>query len=114
MSAPLSEWGAALVGMLADGAWHPVDEVLDVMAAKVPPGRAYRRGETMRAQKVGARGGDPQAPRQRGDKAIATAAGARSIARGALRSRLRDGRLEHRQTPAGPAVRLVRGSAPDA
>lgn len=88
-AASTTTWGAAIDLVLADGGWHHRDEILAAAVAVVPPGKAYRDGERLRLHKAGR-----ATPRTRGDQAVAVAAGARSLARQALRSRVRHGTVE--------------------
>lgn len=80
--------------VLADGAWHDVDEVLRIVAAKVPPGRAYRVAESARQTELRKRGRPDDQARRSGTRERAIASGARREAHHALRHRIRDGAVE--------------------
>ena len=90
-SASITTWGQAIDRVLADGLWHHRDEILEKAVAAIPPGVAYRRGDLERTRKRST--GDPTV-RHRGDQSTSVAAGARDIARQALRGRVRKGTVQ--------------------
>lgn len=92
MSTPLTPWGAAVVAALADGNWHPIEDVIAEAMRAVPPGVAYRRGERRR---VGAYVGAP-VERRKGDAVDAMESGARTIVRDVIDARVRRGTVERR------------------
>jgi hypothetical protein len=98
VSFPRSPLTAAIERILADGAWHGIDDVRSQLVPLVPPGQAYRRGEADRIANTA--GG----PRVKGDRATAIAAGARDIATDAICSGVRWGRIER----AGNTIRAIR------
>jgi hypothetical protein len=85
----------ALDDALADGRWHPFDELVEAIAKAVPPGEAYRRAEAERARSA-TRAGRTAGARSRGDEATAVASGARRIARDLIRRRVDRGTLERK------------------
>jgi hypothetical protein len=96
-------WGRAVDEALADGAWHPIEEVLAAGAAAVPPGVAYRQGERRRQEHPGA---NPQ--RRQGGTEQSVDAGARRLLRNLLIERVRRGTIERH----GDEVRKVARSNP--
>lgn len=95
MARPLSPHGQVLDETLADGAWHDWDEVVDAMAAVIPPSRAFRHAERLRAANQRRVYGDAR-PRAIGDDAVAARVGAHDIAVRLIRARRVRGRIEER------------------
>lgn len=83
----------AIDRLLADGHPHDRQEILEVAARAVHPGRAYRTGEADRRSHQRRRG-HQETTRQRGDRDQAVAAGARRTARAALRKAVMFGAVE--------------------
>lgn len=89
MSPPLAPWSRRILDLLADGAWHDRDEILEAAAAMVPPGKAFRRGEHVRRCQLANR----DQPRTRGGRDTAISTGRRTYARDALHSMIAVGRV---------------------
>lgn len=91
MSGPSTSWGRAVDAALADGDWHPMEDVVAAGVAAVPPGVAYRQGERRRREL-------PNAPaeRKQGDTLTAVNAGARRHVRNLILSRIGTGTIERR------------------
>ncbi len=84
-----SAWGRAVEALLADGEWHPVEDVLAAGIRVVPPGVAYRAGESDRTRKgAGAR--------TKGGAETSVASGARGLVRRVLAEQVRRGTVERR------------------
>lgn len=77
-------WGEKLVEVLGDGEWHDREAIIGAVAAVVPPGVAYRRGEQARLQLRQADGA-----RTRGEDTTSVATGAREVARKTLNQAVR-------------------------
>lgn len=97
MSAPMSEEGKQLLKILADGAWHPYEEVLARLMASVAPGKALRNYER-RSGHYHANYAERRGPELSEDEKITS--GQRSLARRAIRS-LSLRFIETRQEPDG-------------
>jgi len=89
----------AIDALLADGRPHGRDELLEAATTAVHPGRAWRKAEQARKADQRRHGGT-ETPRQRGDERQAIDAGARRIARDALR----------KAVEVGAVVRLADGT----
>jgi diadenosine tetraphosphatase ApaH/serine/threonine PP2A family protein phosphatase len=87
MTPPRSPARQAIDQVLADGNWHTRDELLEAAAAKVPPGQAWRTGETDRRR-------TNPGQRTRGDDHTAIVSGARMAADDVLRGMARIGTIE--------------------
>ncbi len=72
----------AIMAALADGEWHDREQLLEVGARAVPPGRAFRAGEADRQRQRPLGPG----PRVRGGEATSIAAGRRAVARAVLKT----------------------------
>lgn len=86
-------WGARIDELLADGAWHEREEVIAAAAKAVPPGVAFRKGETHRIRQLGRRG-QPGADRHVGTRERSVATGARTLVRDLVNSRIQRGVVE--------------------
>lgn len=75
--------------VLADGDWHPIEDVVAAGIATVPPGVAYRQGERRRREHHGV-----PAERRKGGTNTAIDAGARRQVRDLVLSRVRRGTIE--------------------
>lgn len=106
MAARLSPHGQVLADSLADGAWHSYHEVIESMAAVVPPGRAFRHAERHRAAHQTRTTGASR-PRAVGDESTAVAAGARDVARRLIRARRAEGWLEDRTVDGRRQIRRI-------
>lgn len=102
---PPTAWALKVLDELADRQWHLLEEVLAAAAATVPPGIAYRRGETNRINC----GGPGQ--RTRGDAATAIATGARNKAYEAVQVRVKTGVIDRKVSRNGVIrIRLNRAA----
>jgi hypothetical protein len=77
----------AIDAVLADGNWHTRDELLRAAAVRVPPGQAWRTGESDRRRTT-------PGERIRGDDHTTIASGARRSARYVLKSAVHWGAIE--------------------
>jgi hypothetical protein len=91
MGVPVTPWGKAIAEQLADGAWHDLEDLLELGMPLVPPGRAFRHGESDRARR---RRDGVAGPRLTGDRTTSIANGARLIVRKAIRDLVRSGSAE--------------------
>ena len=90
-------WGRAVDAQLADGDWHAVEDVISGAMLVVPPGVAFRAGESNRKRLA-------PGTRTKGGTETSVAAGARSVARKTLTERVRRGTVERQ----GDQVRRAR------
>lgn len=95
--------GKVLCQVLADGAWHDHQQVVEAMMPAVPPGVAFRHAERRRAAKARTTG--TARARTVGDETTAVAAGARSLSTRLIRARRVDGSLEERTVDGRRQIR---------
>lgn len=93
-------WSAALDELLADGAWHALDDIVEAVGERVPEGHAVRTAERHRracqhAAAERTRGTRDSVVRT-GRRAILSAALGKRAGRGTVERRRVDGRLEYR------------------
>ena len=92
MPAPPTPWRRAIDQVLADDAWHTLDDLVARCGHHVPPQRAHRERERYRARQ----GGPARLPMT--DDSVRT--GRRALIRKAL---LEGATIERRTSPAGVA-----------
>lgn len=101
MATAPSQWALKVLDVLADGEWHPLNEVLDAATPYVPPGIAARHAERGRIN----HGGPPH--RSKGDQQKAIDVGARSKVHEAINIRVRYHTLERRRHDGNTELRSV-------
>lgn len=99
---PLSDESRLLLRLLSDGAWHPLPDIMDKLAATVVPGKAIRRYDTNERHRT-RRFGERKGPELPDDEKIK--AGSRAIASDTFNS-LKKRFVELRDTDDG--VREIR------
>lgn len=95
MGATWTPWSIAILYLLDDDEWHEWDEAVTAGARRVPPGKAYRRGEQLRSRPDKHHN---TGPRVRGDEGYSIHTGARAFARQVLQGMVRNGHIEQSGT----------------